>query len=500
MPGPRAPDPAAVLAGILLVVATVLVSPWRMVDPDGLARLATGRHIVETLAIPRTDPFTFAAPGTYLCNPEWLGDVAWYGAWRAGGEGGVVALRLALVGLGLLLALRLARRLGAATLPAFALLLAVLPAGLARFTERNHVHALWLIPACGLLLAALLPGRDAPPSGPRRVSARLLGLGLLMVAWANLHGSFPVAWLLIVAALAQAVVDRGAAPPAGAALRRRAVFGLVALLALAPLLGMASPHLWRNYGQLLDHLRGASVYRTFIVEWQSPLTAPSPLMHLPLHLLAAVGLASFVPRCNRRQLGAAILLVAGLGLAYTSQRFVPEAAVLVAPPVAANLTRAAALSSAAFRRGLVAALLLVALPLAGFAAWGARTAGPASVLTRAGSPVAAARFLAGEAPGARVVAPFDAGPWLLWEAHGRYTLYLDPRNNLGAAHLARFLREILPSPARFESLASELGVTHVLVDRRDPAMGPLTAHLADARGAWRQVFADTRYVVYARAR
>jgi hypothetical protein len=123
------------------------------------------------------------------------------------------------------------------------------------------------------------------------------------------------------------------------------------------------------------------------------------------------------------------------------------------------------------------------------------------VLARAGAPVAAARFLAGEPAGARVVAPFDTGPWLLWEGRGRYTLYLDPRNNLGAAHLARFLREILPAPAAFEDEAGRLGVTHVLVDRRDPRMGTLAAHL-DGRGTagWRQVFADTRYAVYARAR
>jgi hypothetical protein len=503
MPAPRASSPAVVMAMVLLAAATVLVSPWRMVDPDGLARLAVGRHIVETGAVPRTDPFTFAAPDRPWSNPEWLGDVAWYGAWRVAGEGGVVALRLALVALGFLLALRLARRLGAATLPALALLLAALPAGLARFTERNHVHALWLIPACGLLVAALLPARAAAPPAPaaRPVWPRLLGLALLVVAWANLHGSFPLAWLLLAAALAQAAVDRSElAGTESDGARRHAVAGAVLLLVLAPVLGMVSPHLWRNYGQLVEHLAGAPVYRAVIVEWQSPLTAPSPLMHLPLHLLAAVGVASFVPRCNRRQAGAAVVLLAGLALAYTAQRFVPEALLLVVPPVAANVTRVAAGSTATFRRVLVAALLLVALPLVAFAAWGARHAGPASVLARAGSPVAAAKFLSGEAAGSRVVAPFDAGPWLLWEAHGRFTLYLDPRNNLGAAHLRRFLREILPEPAAFEAEARRLGVTHVLVDTRDPGMATLGRHLAAAAApGWREVFADQRYALYARA-
>ncbi|MBI5477286.1 MAG: hypothetical protein HY906_00435 [Deltaproteobacteria bacterium] len=505
MPGPgssnqvlpwRAPKRATasvVAAALLLAAATVLVSPWRMVDPDGLSHLAVGRLIVETGAVPRTDPFTFAAPGRSWSNPEWLGDVAWYAAWRAGGAHGVVALRLALVALGFLLALRLGRRQGAATLPTLALLLAALPAGLARFTERNHVHALWLIPACGLVLAALgAPGDSAATPGPRAVRRRLAALGLLMVLWANLHGSFPLAWLLLVAALAQAVTDGD--------LRRPGVRGVVVLLALAPLLGMVSPHLWRNYGQVFDHVAGASVYRAVIIEWQPPLAAPAPLMHLPLHLLAAAGVASFLPRCNRRAAGAAVLLLAGLVLAYTAQRFVPEMAVLVVPPVAANVTRAAAASSATFRRALAAVLLCVALPLVAFAAWGARRAGPVSVLARPESPLAAARYLAGEPPGSRVVAPFDAGPWLLWVGAGRFSLYVDPRNSLGAAHLRGFLREILPDPRRFETEARRLGVTHVLVDRRDPRMAALAAYLASAPApGWRRVFADARYVLYARA-
>jgi hypothetical protein len=480
--------PAA--AAVLLAAATVLVSPWRMVDPDGLTHVEVGRFVVQTRGVPLTDPFTFADPARPWSNPEWLGDVAWYGAWRAGGERGVVALRLVLVALGFLLALRLARRQGAALLPALALLLVALPAGLARFTERNHVHAFWLIPACGLLLAALQRAGDREPgASPRAARGRLLALALLMIAWANLHGSFPLAWLLLVAALAGGPVAGG--------LRRPAARGLVVLLALAPLLGMVSPHLWRNYGQLLDHLTGAPVYREVIVEWRSPFASPSPLMQLPLHLLTAVGLASFLPRCNRREAGGFLLLVAGTALAYASQRFVPEMALLVVPPVAVNLTRAAAASTPTFRRALAAALLVVALPLVGLAAWGARWAGPASVLARPDGPQAAARFLAGQPPGARVVAPFDAGPWLLWEARGRFTLYLDPRNSLGAAHLRRFLRDILPAPARLEDEARRLGVTHVLVDRHDPRMAALAAHLP-AAPSWRQVYADPRYALFAR--
>ena len=473
------PNLGDALAALLLAAGVVAVSPWQMIDPDALMRLAAGRFMVQQGAVPATDPFTFTAPGAPWCNPEWLGDVVWYAAYRAGGEPGLQVLKLLLLCGAFLLVLRLARRQGASAVVALALLLLLLPGLAWRFTLRNHLHALWLIPLYGLVLNS---ARD----NPRRVLL-LLPLGLL---WANLHGSFPLGWVPLAAAVVQALIQR----------HRRLALLSVGVLCLHPLLAAVSPHALGNYQQLLDHALHGPDYRALIMEWQSPLQVSQGMMHLPLHLLAALGLLSCLPRCNRgaRAVGPSLLLLAALALGYTSQRFIPVAVVLAGPGVAANLSRWLAEAPDRLRSRAGGAFLAVALGLLLIAAALLRTDPRPPVLQRPSSPAALARFLAREAPpGARLFNDFDSGQWLLWLAAPRVKLYIDPRNNHGAASLRRYLDQLLPNPPLFEREVRRHGITMAEVDSAEPRAAALAAHLARS-SQWTRVFFDGRRSLYAR--
>ena len=466
------------LLHLLLAAGVIAVSPWQMIDPDALMRLATGRIIVSQGAVPDTDPFSFSAPGHPWSNPEWLGDVVWYLAYNGAGERGLQALKLLLLCGALALVLRLARRQGASALLAVALLLLLLPGLAWRFTLRNHLHALWLIPLYGLLL-----------QGARRDPRRLLVLLPLGVLWANLHGSFPLGWV-VLAAGAIGALARGH--------RRLALFA-AGVLCVHPLLAAVSPHGLSNYRQVLDHALNAADYRALILEWQSPLQVSQGIKHLPLHLLAAVGLLSFLPRCNRvrRQAARLLTLLAALALGYASQRFIPLAVVLAAPGVAANLSGWLADREDLQRRAGWASLVL-ALGLLLAVAAQLRVDPWPPVLRRAESPAALARFLDQQAPpGAKLFNDFDSGQWLLWLAAPRVRLYIDPRNNLGAAALRRYVDEVLPHPSTFEQEVRRLDITLAEVDTAAPRFEALAAHLSRTT-AWRRVFSDGRRVVYAR--
>src|SRR5438552_3529655 len=80
----------------------------------------------------------------------------------------------------------------------------------------------WLLPAYGLALQASL--RD------RRWLLALVPLGLF---WVSLHGSFPVGWLLVGAALAEALV--------GPRRDRRRARDLALVLLVHPLFPFVSP-------------------------------------------------------------------------------------------------------------------------------------------------------------------------------------------------------------------------------------------------------------------
>lgn len=156
---------------------TVLSSAFS--DGDTGWHIATGRWIVTHGAVPRSDPFSFTARGHPWVAHEWLSELAMYAAWRAGGWSGLILLfGIATAALYAIVALHLRRwqRPGAA-----ALMMVYLSIGLGQsLLARPHLLAL---PMLAAWLIALLHARERDRAPP-------LALALLMLVWANAHGSF----------------------------------------------------------------------------------------------------------------------------------------------------------------------------------------------------------------------------------------------------------------------------------------------------------------------
>ena len=480
------PRHSAILAALILVGAVLLVSPRVMTDPDALTNLALGRHIHQTGAVPGEDPFTFSAPGVAWRTPEWLGALAWYELHSAGGEGALQRGKLGLLALAWVLLLQLSLRRGATPWIALGVLLLFMPGAAWRFTLRNHLHAFWLVPLYGLLLA-----RVRHAASPRARTAWLLAMLPAAILWANLHASFVLGWFLISAA----------ALDAWRAGQGRVVRGLLALLCLHPLLAMVSPHGPGNYDQLLEHVRLLSLLRGEIQEWGAASQTLTATARVPLLLLVGVGPLSFVPRYNRQAPGALLLVAGAVALAIGAQRFIPLAVFLAAPAVAANLARIIARVPRRPRALATGLTVLVAL-LGVFALHRGAAAEPLEpLLLRAYTPAPAARFLAANAPpGSRLFNGYDAGPFFLWLAHRTgvdpLRVYIDPRNHRPEL-LRRYLRELLPSPPALEREVEALGITLAHVDLDQERSRALAVHLGSSP-RWALVFFDGAHAIFAR--
>ena len=468
-----------ILPGLVLAAAVLLVSPWVMTDPDALTNLAVGRYIHQAGAVPAADPFTFSARPTTWSNPEWFGSLIWYGAYRLGGEGALQGVKLSLLVLAWLLLWLLAVRGGAGPWLTLALLLVLLPGTAWRFTLRNHLHTLWLVPLYGLFLQATLAGSW------RRWLPALIPLGIL---WANLHSSFVIGWVLLAAALAGALA-RGDKP---------LVRALAAVLALHPLLALVSPHGLGNYSQLMEHLQQGVLLRGQIQEWRAPAQTLTLTARAPLLLMLTVGVLSFLPPYNRKDLRAPLLLLFGLAAAMWAQRFIPLLVFLAAPRVSLNLTRILArFSRPTARLALGLTLVMGVLTLLQLAKE-AHGVPLDPLLLRPGTSAPAARFMARHAPaGTRLFNSYNSGPFFLWIATPGTRLYIDPRNNLGMAHLRRYLVQLLPHPARFEREAQALGVSLAHVNLAEERMRPLAAHLGRSP-RWVLVYFDGYHALFAR--
>ena len=188
-------SPPRPLSSLLpMIVAVVLIpvvlgsSGTIFNDGDVSWHIASGQWIIAHHAIPHTDPFSFTWAGSPWVPIEWGAEVIMASAYQAAGYAGLAALATlalgALSGLTYFNAIRFVRpwvALGAVV----ATDLVLVPMTLVR----PHLLA-W--PLIALWTFVMLRAREKGRAPP-------LAAALLMVVWANLHGSF-VMGLAIAAA------------------------------------------------------------------------------------------------------------------------------------------------------------------------------------------------------------------------------------------------------------------------------------------------------------
>ena len=202
----------SLVVGVLLIPAMLGSSTTIFNDGDVSWHIATGEWILDNRAIPSADPFSFTWAGQPWVPIEWLAEVVMAAAYRLAGYSGIAAIATAaLMALHAFVFFNATRfvRPWSAVGAIVAMDLVLVPMMLAR----PHLIAWALIaPWTFLMLRAREQGR-APP----------LFAALLMVVWANLHGSFVMGLLIAAAFGLEALL---ADPDKGRAIRQWGLFGI----------------------------------------------------------------------------------------------------------------------------------------------------------------------------------------------------------------------------------------------------------------------------------
>ena len=239
-----------VALGLTLFIIVALRGSDLLRDPDSQWHVAIGRWIAAHGAVPTTDLFSYTFAGRPWIAKEWVSQLILYFTYEGAGWRGEVALTaLAAAGafVGLFAWLNRRMRVPAAlalTIGAFAL-------SELHMLARPHVLVTPVIVGWMIALASGLERRSAPP----------ILAALLIVAWANMHGSFPFGLIM-----AGVLAGEGVAfAPAGERLvitRRWAIF-----LAVSSAATMISPFGWRAILVPLMMFRNGETLR-FVNEWR----------------------------------------------------------------------------------------------------------------------------------------------------------------------------------------------------------------------------------------
>jgi hypothetical protein len=171
-------------------VMIVLPGSSLLKDADTLQHIRTGQWILDNAQFPRVDLYSYTVAGTRWIAGEWLSEILLALAFNIGEWRGVVivsvitiAASIAILSFYLLQNIRFSVAIGWAALTAFA----ISP----HFLARPHLFSFVM------LLVWLIILLDAYDSGDFKPSIPILAL--LIILWANLHGSFTLGIALLCA-------------------------------------------------------------------------------------------------------------------------------------------------------------------------------------------------------------------------------------------------------------------------------------------------------------
>lgn len=289
------------------------------VTPDTWLALVSGRVVAES-GPPSTDTLMAWTSGREWIDQQWLGQLAVYELWRAGGLGLVGLVHVAVViATFALIVVASRRRGGSPRHVALVGLLAVLPIAIVAGNIRTQTFAIALF---GLLLWLLSEDSRAP-------SRRVLWCLPLLVLWANVHGSVVLGAGLVTLAATLHVARGARARTTGPAVHGASLFALTAVALLC------TPYGFSLFSYLAD-VFGNSEIAAIAPEWMPTALEPA---HVPFYMLGALTLVLL-----GRQRGeltafeqlALVLLLAGALSAERNLAWFALAALLLTPPLLAS--------------------------------------------------------------------------------------------------------------------------------------------------------------------
>lgn len=479
-------------------------------DSDTGWHIRTGQWILQHLAVPRQDLFSFSKPGGEWFAWEWLSDVLFALAHRYAGLAGVVLLAGLLIALTYALLYRFMARRGTSALLAAALALLAACAGSLHWLARPHLFG-WVL---ALVFYQVL---DQTPAEHRS----LFWLAPLTVLWTNLHASF-VMGLFLVACYGAGELLRAvfAAGEDAFALRRRSLarasrYGL--LLAACSAASLLNPYFFRLHAHILAYLRNGFVL-TQVSEFLPPNLHSSPARFFEVLLLA--GVASIAWALGRGRYAEALLVIAFAHLSLQSARYVPLFAILAAPLIGSALTEVVRarhttrlpLSLQNFLAGFEEfsaemgqmdhqprwhALPVLATGLVALLLWSPATArmlpGFHAAFDPKVFPVAAADYLEETSFAGNVFSTDQWSSYLIYRDFPRVRVFLDGRTDYYGEQVAGSYRNVLAARQTWEQTLEQYRV--------DAAVLPADSRLAAAMqgsARWKATYHDSVAVVFDR--
>jgi hypothetical protein len=461
---------AQLWAFVAIALPVVSSLAARLSTVDLAYQIRTGMAMLSTHVLPRVDTFTFTVRGHPWLDQQWGAQLLLAVVYRAGGWSGLVVLRAAVIGGIFAFVYAACRAAGADRRRAAGLTIASFAVASPGLNLRPQLFAALLFTFLGWILVR----RRTHP-------AWLYAIPLVTALWANLHGSFVLAPLLVGLTW---LLDRTQAPDRA---RRLALIGAATLA--ATLVNPFGPRVW---GYVLD-ISTSPVITRFIKEWEPPTIRNYAGVAFFLSVAVVVGILA------RRSEPVSWRVLLPLGvffvIALDAQRGIMWWAFAAPPVIAALVGRHRAAETPAEPRTLNAliGLLLVAIGIAFAPWWRAQSpaGGPNGLLSFA--PPGITRELGTMLePGDRIFGSQAWGSWLEFQFR-RNPVAIDARIELFPADVWQRYTDIVIGRQGWQFQLARWSVNVVVVSREQG-----TRFLPVIRNdpGWRLAYSDADGEIY----
>lgn len=467
------------MLAILLVALTVVTVRSRFNDPDLWFHLKIGEVIWKTHSIPRVDTFSFTVNGHSRTPQEWLSEVTMYGAWRVGGNTGLMLWLCALASLLFLSAYTLCSLYSGNSKVAFLGGLIVFLFSTVGLGIRPHMIG-YLLLVCELLIVHL---------GRTRDSKWFLVLPPMFGLWINFHSSFIFGLAVLAILLFCSFLDIQWGLLISRRWESKQRNALAAALSLSIAALFTNPIGWKQVTYPLAVMGSLPLSLHNVSEWLPP--SFETLRGLAVLLVA--GLILLIPMLRRTELGLneLLLVVLGFGFAVRHERMEFVFGILAAPVFCRLL--ADAWDRYEPHRDRVLPNLVVLTLLATVIVFAFPASSRLEQQVQEGNPVKAVDFLKHSGLSGRMLNEYVYGGYLIWAAPEK-KVFMDGRGDVfeWAGVFADYCKlAALEDP---QSVLEKYRIDFCLLSR-DQAI----AHVLALLPGWRRVYSDKISIIFAKS-
>lgn len=293
-------------------------------DGDAGLHIRIGDVILASGKVPTTDPFSFSLPGGVWYAFEWGSETLQAALHQAWGLKGVALMSGVVLGLSFVVVFLFALWRGANGGASVMLTMFAVNAATIHFHARPHIFTMLLLVCAAWMVEADL----------RKPGWRIWLLAPLVVVWANLHGGFPVLFVLLGLNVAGLAVEGFFLPDDRVARWREAakLCGVGVGCALASLMNPYGYHLHQHILEVMQ----AKWLMVIVDEFKAPTFRTEQQMVYMMLLFVGVGMVGRM--VTKRRFREAILILFFAMASLTSVRHVPLYALVMVPLVAVELT------------------------------------------------------------------------------------------------------------------------------------------------------------------